>query len=91
MARTTLDHIIVARGGEYITTTIEAALALVAEPGRAYAYFEHNGVIVTVDKDSTAASAYQDWHHRLGVLCEVAMRASATPDKQVAPNASPVK
>jgi hypothetical protein len=57
-------EIVCAWPGDTIDSCIAQALEEVAKPGRAFAYFDHNGVIVTVDKSSTLESAKADWQAR---------------------------
>jgi hypothetical protein len=70
-----LEELVRARPGDNVSIVIAKALEIVKQPSVAYAYFQHNGVIVTVDKASTPASAHFDWQNRLSVLCKTAMEA----------------
>lgn len=50
-----------ANPGDDVDDCIDLALLEVARPGRAFAYFDHNGVIVTLTKADTKESAKKAW------------------------------
>lgn len=67
---TPTDNLIVAKGGEWIGGVIDKAFERLKRPGTPYAYFFHNGVIVTIDQKSTKESAREEWQKRLSALCD---------------------
>jgi hypothetical protein len=69
----TVESFSAAQPGQSVGYMIKIALMRVKAPGVPFAYFQHNGVIVTVDRDSTVKSVYRDWANRLTKLCEVAV------------------
>lgn len=64
------NTLIVAQPGDTIRQTIISALAKLKLLGVPFAYFQHNGVIVTVHRGSTLKSALEDWGRMLKTLCD---------------------
>lgn len=72
----TSTWIVCSHPGDKVQDTIAIALKIVAKPETAYSYFDHNGVIVTLDKNSTAESAYEEWSKRLEIMCDTFYEAT---------------
>jgi hypothetical protein len=67
---TPINALHIAQPNDTIRQTILNALRSLKLLGVPYAYFQHNGVIVTVDRNSTLKSALEDWGRMLKVLCD---------------------
>lgn len=77
-------QIVCADAGDRVDRCIAEALKQVAKPDVAYSYFDHQGVIITLDKTSTAESVLADWQARTRTCYEVYCAAHPRDTRQFA-------